>query len=150
MEELKMTELTEEHLEVISENKAREFEKKQTYKPLSDNLFIEESMIDGQGLFANNDIPAGTDLGISHIEIEKDKMAALEMIRTPLGGFINHEKTVKETNGEDKNVEVSGPNCKRIKGRMDGCKIEYSLITRRDIKAGEELTLEYSMYIPVK
>ena len=150
MEELKMTELTEEHLEVISENKAREFEKKQTYKPLSDNLFIEESMIDGQGLFANNDIPAGTDLGISHIEIEKDKMAALEMIRTPLGGFINHEKTVKETNGEDKDVEVSGPNCKRIKGRMDGCKIEYSLITRRDIKAGEELTLEYSMYIPVK
>ena len=145
-----MTELTEEHLEVISENKAREFEKKQTYKPLSDNLFIEESMIDGQGLFANNDIPAGTDLGISHIEIEKDKMAALEMIRTPLGGFINHEKTVKETNGEGKDVEVSGPNCKRIKGRMDGCKIEYSLITRRDIKAGEELTLEYSMYIPVK
>ena len=150
MEELKMTEQNEEHLEVISENKAREFEKKQTYKPLSDNLFIEESMIDGQGLFANNDIPAGTDLGISHIEIEKDKMAALEMIRTPLGGFINHEKTVKETNGEDKDVEVSGPNCKRIKGRMDGCKIEYSLITRRDIKAGEELTLEYSMYIPVK
>ena len=145
-----MTEQNEEHFEVISENRAREFEKKQTYKPLSDNLFIEESMIDGQGLFASNDIPEGTDLGISHIEIEKDKMAALEMIRTPLGGFINHEKTVKETNGEDKDVEVSGPNCKRIKGRMDGCKIEYSLITRRDIKAGEELTLEYSMYIPVK
>ena len=145
-----MTEQNEEHFEVISENRAREFEKKQTYKPLSDNLFIEESMIDGQGLFASNDIPEGTDLGISHIEIEKDKMAALEMIRTPLGGFINHEKTVKESNGEDKDVEVSGPNCKRIKGRMDGCKIEYSLITRRDIKAGEELTLEYSMYIPVK
>ena len=145
-----MTELKEEHFEVISENRAREFEKKQTYKPLTDNLFIEESMIDGQGLFANNDIAEGTDLGISHIEIEKDKMAALEMIRTPLGGFINHEKTVKETNGEDKDVEVSGPNCKRIKGRMDGCKIEYSLITRRDIKAGEELTLEYSMYIPIK
>ena len=33
-----MTEQNEEHLEVISENKAREFEKKQTYKPLSDNL----------------------------------------------------------------------------------------------------------------
>jgi len=145
-----MTELKEEHFEVISENRAREFEKKQTYKPLSDNLFIEESMIDGQGLFASNDIPEGTDLGISHIEIEKDKMAALEMIRTPLGGFINHEKTIKESDGKGKDVEVSGPNCKRIKGRMDGCKIEYSLITRRDIKAGEELTLEYSMYIPVK
>ena len=145
-----MTELKEEHFEVISENRAREFEKKQTYKPLSDNLFIEESMIDGQGLFASKDIPEGIDLGISHIEIEKDKMAPLEMLRTPLGGFINHEKTIKEKNEEGKEVEVSGPNCKRIKGRRDGCKIEYSLITRRDIKAGEELTLEYSMYIPVK
>ena len=145
-----MTELKEEHFEVISENRAREFEKKQTYKPLTDNLFIEESMIDGQGLFASKDIPEGTDLGISHIEIEKDKMAPLEMIRTPLGGFINHEKTIKEKNEEGKEVEISGPNCKRIKGRRDGCKIEYSLITRRDIKAGEELTLEYSMYIPIK
>ena len=145
-----MTELKEEHFEVISENRAREFEKKQTYKPLTDNLFIEESMIDGQGLFASKDIPYNTDLGISHIEIEKDKMAPLEMIRTPLGGFINHEKTIKEKNEEGKEVEISGPNCKRIKGRRDGCKIEYSLITRRDIKAGEELTLEYSMYIPIK
>jgi SET domain-containing protein len=145
-----MTEQNEEHFEVISENKAREFEKKQTYKPLPDTLFIEESMIDGQGLFASKDIPDNTDLGISHIEIEKDKMAPLEMIRTPLGGFINHEKTIKEKNEEGKEVEISGPNCKRIKGRRDGCKIEYSLITRRDIKAGEELTLEYSMYIPIK
>ena len=145
-----MTEQNEEHFQVISENKAREFEKKQTYKPLPDTLFIEESMIDGQGLFASKDIPDNTDLGISHIEIEKDKMAPLEMIRTPLGGFINHEKTIKEKNEEGKEVEISGPNCKRIKGRRDGCKIEYSLITRRDIKAGEELTLEYSMYIPIK
>ena len=145
-----MTELKEEHLEVISENKAREFEKKQTYKPLTDNLFIEESFIDGQGLFANNAIAANTDLGVSHIEIEKDKMAPFEMIRTPLGGFINHEKTIKEENKDGVEVEISGPNCKRIRGRRDGCKIEYSLITRRDIKAGEELTLEYSMYIPIK
>ena len=145
-----MTEQNDEHFEVISGNKARAFEKKQTYKPLPDNLFIEESFIDGQGLFANNDIAADTDLGISHIEVEKNKMAEMEMIRTPLGGFINHEKTVKEPNKEGKDIEVSGPNCKRIKGRIDGCVIEYSLITRRDIKAGEELTLEYSMYVPVK
>jgi SET domain-containing protein len=77
-------------------------------------------------------------------------MAPLEMLRTPLGGFINHEKTIKEEDKDGVEVEISGPNCKRIKGRRDGCKIEYSLITRRDIKAGEELTLEYSMYIPVK
>ena len=145
-----MTEQNEEHFEVISENKARAFEKKQTYKPLPDSLFIEESFIDGQGLFANIDIAANTDLGISHIEVEKNKMAEMEMIRTPLGGFINHEKTVKEPDGKGKDVEVSGPNCKRIKGRMEGCVINYSLITRRDIKAGEELTLEYSMYVPVE
>ena len=54
------------------------FKKKQTYKPLPDNLFIEESLIDGQGLFASKDIPKGTDLGISHIEIEKDKSNVLK------------------------------------------------------------------------
>ena len=145
-----MTEQNDEHFEVISENKARAFEKKQTYKPLPDSLFIEESLINGQGLFASIDITANTDLGISHIEVEKNKMDEMEMIRTPLGGFINHEKTMKEPDGKGKDVEISGPNCKRIKGRMDGCVINYSLITRRDIKAGEELTLEYSMYIPVK
>ena len=145
-----MTEQNEEHFEVISANKARAFEKKQTYKPLPDSLFIEESFIDGQGLFANIDIAANTDLGISHIEVEKNKMAEMEMIRTPLGGFINHETTVKEPDGKGKDVEVSGPNCKRIKNRMDGCVINYTLITRRDIKAGEELTLEYSMYVPVE
>jgi len=145
-----MTEQNDEHFEVISENKAKEFEKKQTYKPLPDSLFIEDSSIDGQGLFADNAIAADTNLGISHIEVEKNKMAEVEMIRTPLGGFINHEKTIKEPDGNGKNVEVSGPNCKRIKGRMDGCMVSYSLITRRDIKAGEELTLEYSMYVPVE
>ena len=145
-----MTEQNDEHFEVISANKAREFEKKQTYKPLPDSLFIEESLINGQGLFASIDIAANTDLGISHIEVEKNKMAEMEMIRTPLGGFINHETTIKEPDSKGKDVEVSGPNCKRIKGRMDGCMISYSLITRRDIKAGEELTLEYSMYIPVE
>ena len=86
-----MTEQNDEHFEVISENKAKEFEKKQTYKPLPDSLFIEESLINGQGLFASIDITANTDLGISHIEVEKNKMAEMEMIRTPLGGFINHE-----------------------------------------------------------
>ena len=84
-----MTELKEEHFEVIDRNKDKDYKKK-TYRPLPDNLFIEESLINGQGLFASNDIPAGTDLGVSHVEIEKDKMSPKELIRTPLGGFINH------------------------------------------------------------
>tara|TARA_R110000824_G_scaffold11452_1_gene49995 strand:- start:451 stop:897 length:447 start_codon:yes stop_codon:yes gene_type:complete len=148
-----MTELTDEHLEVISENKGREGEKK-NYRPLSHDLFIEESLINGQGLFASNDIPKGTDLGISHIKIEKDKMSATELIRTPLGGFINHQPIVKELvridkdNATDELVEVSGPNCIKVQARPDGAKVEYNLHTRRDIKAGEELTLEYTFYKP--
>ena len=148
-----MTEQNEEHFEVISENRAKEHDKK-NYKPLSHDLFIEESMINGQGLFASNDIPKGTDLGISHIKIEKDKMSPTELIRTPLGGFINHQPIVKELvridkdNATDEMVEVSGPNCIKVQARPDGAKVEYNLHTRKDIKAGEELTLEYTFYKP--
>jgi len=148
-----MTEQNEEHFEVISENRGREADKK-NYIPLNYGLFIEESMIHGQGLFASEDIPKGTDLGISHIKIEKDKMSATELIRTPLGGFINHQPIVKELvridkdNSADELVEVSGPNCIKVQARPDGAKIEYNIHTRKDIKAGEELTVEYTFYKP--
>ena len=140
-----MTELKEEHFEVIDANRAKDHEKK-NYTPLSHDLFIEESMIDGQGLFSSHDLSKGTDLGISHIQFEKDKMSARELIRTPLGGFINHEPIVKSENASGELVEVSGPNCEKIKQRADGAKIEWRLVTREDIKAGEELTLEYTFY----
>ena len=141
-----MTELKEEHFEVIDANKARENDKK-NYKPLPYDMFIEESMINGQGLFASNDIPKGTDLGISHIKIEKDKMSSMELIRTPLGGFINHQAIEKKLI-DNELVEVSGPNCEKIKHRPKGNKTEWNLITRKDIKAGEELTLHYTFYKP--
>ena len=118
-------------------------DKIKNYIPLSNDLFIEESMINGQGLFASTDIPKGTDLGISHIEIEKDKMSPKEIIRTPLGGFINHQDYVYIEEG---GVEIAGPNCEKIKQKPDGNKTEWNLITRKDIKAGEELTLEYTFY----
>ena len=140
-----MTELKEEHFEVIDANRAKDHEKK-NYTPLSHDLFIEESMIDGQGLFSSHDLSKGTDLGVSHIQFEKDKMSAIELIRTPLGGFINHEPIVKSENASGELVEVSGPNCEKVKQRADGAKIEWRLVTRQDIKAGEELTLEYTFY----
>jgi hypothetical protein len=118
-------------------------DKIKNYIPLSNDLFIEESMIDGQGLFASTDIPKGTDLGISHVEIEKDKMSPKEIIRTPLGGFINHQDYVYIEEG---GLELTGPNCEKIKQKPDGNKAEWNLITRKDIKAGEELTLEYTFY----
>ena len=140
-----MTELKEEHFEVIDANRAKDHEKK-NYTPLSHDLFIEESMIDGQGLLSSHDLSKGTDLGVSHIQFEKDKMSAIELIRTPLGGFINHEPIVKSENASGELVEVSGPNCEKIKQRADGAKIEWRLVTRKDIKAGDELTLEYTFY----
>ena len=146
MEELKMTEQNEEHFEVIDANRAKDSEKK-NYTPLSHDLFIEESMINGQGLFSSNDLPKGTDLGVSHIEFEKDKMSAKELIRTPLGGFINHQAIVKgEDASGDSIIELSGPNCEKVKQRPDGSKTEWRLVTRKNIKAGEELTLEYTFY----
>jgi len=141
-----MTELKEEHFEVIDANKARENDKK-NYKPLPYDMFIEESMINGQGLFASTDIPKGTDLGVCHIQIEIDKMSPTELIRTPLGGFINHQGVEKQLI-DNELVEVSGPNCEKMKHRPQGNKTEWNLITRRDIKAGEELTLHYTFYKP--
>ena len=141
-----MTEQKEKHFEVIDANRAKDHEKK-NYKPLSYDLFIEDSIVHGQGLFSSIDIPKGTDLGVSHIEFEKDKMSPKELIRTPLGGFINHEPTIKELQN-DKLVEISGPNCEKIKKRPDGNKTEWNLVTLKDIKMGDELTLEYSFYKP--
>ena len=91
-----------------------------TYKPLPKSLTIKPSKINGLGLFATQDIKAKTQLGITHILIND------ELIRTPLGGFINHKET---------------PNCVRI---TVGNK-SY-LHTIKQINQGEELTLKYTIY----
>jgi SET domain-containing protein len=44
--------------------------------------------------------------------------------------------------------ELSGPNCEKIKSRPDGAKTEWNLVTRKDIKSGEELTVHYTFYKP--
>ena len=105
------------------------------YRPLPDSLTIDQSGINGLGLFAKEGIAQGTNLGTTHLE-----MALLdnkqEIYRTPLGGFINHSNTpnvVKvelRTNGQD-------PSCVTKK---------WSLVTLRDIKKGEELTIRYTFY----
>jgi hypothetical protein len=40
------------------------------YKPLPDSLTIKQSGINGLGLFAKENIGQGTNLGMSHVEIE--------------------------------------------------------------------------------
>ena len=52
------------------------------YKPLPKELRLGFSDIHDIGLFAKEDIPVGTNFGMSHIQISNT------LIRTPLGGFI--------------------------------------------------------------
>jgi len=87
------------------------------YKPLPDGLYVSNSDIAGQGLFTNRKLEVGTELGLSH------KMIDDNLIRTPLGGFINHSEE---------------PNC-YINTDSD----ERTLYSVRPIKSGEELTVYY-------
>ena len=111
------------------------------YKPLPDSLTIKQSGINGLGLFAKEGIGQGTNLGMSHIEIG-DKMIhtpRLGVIRTPLGGFINHS---------------GNANCVKVELRMTNqgkpdLKFNYkkwNLVALQDIKEGEELTVRYTFY----
>ena len=103
------------------------------YKPLPDSLIIQSSSIEGQGLFANQDIPARENLGITHIKLGE------KIIRTPLGGFINHSNDpncVKTSTLVTNNSDIT------IKHDYK----QWNLFTIKDIKKGEELTLEYSFY----
>ena len=95
------------------------------YKPLPESVTIRPSYINGLGLFATEGIAQGTNLGTTHIKV-KD-----EIIRTPLGGFINH--------AEDNN-------CVKTELRDENFTKKWNLITLRDIKQGDELTLKYTFY----
>ena len=100
------------------------------YRPLLDYLTIQESNIEGLGLFTNKDIANGIELGITHVYRWKiyNNEDIHELVRTPLGGFINHSET---------------PNCRLIDCAELGQK---QLETIRDIQSGEELTVKYKLY----
>ena len=97
------------------------------YRPLPEYLAIGPSSIHGAGIFAKEDIPAGIEIGITHIydpDFEDDH------IRTPLGGFLNHsDKPTCEINTDE-----SG--------------IIRKLYTINKIEQGKELTVKYSWYDP--
>ena len=98
------------------------------YKPLPDSLTIKTSKVNGLGLFADQDINQATNLGLTHIKL------ADQIIRTPLGGFINH---------------ANEPNCAKVELLMSNDSFDYkkwNLITLQDIKKGEEITLRYTFY----
>ena len=104
--------------------------KQENYRPLPDNLIIKESKIEGLGLFSTEDINKGDYIGFTHFYSEGHPD---NYIRTPLGGFINHS--------ED-------PNCELFDSKFRNKLKSLFLISKKDIKTGEELTLKYNLYNP--
>ena len=97
---------------------------KNMYKPLPESLTIKQSGINGLGLFADQDIKQATNFGVSHYKLNGD------IIRTPLGGFINHSNTPNVVK-----VELQGNQYKK-----------WNLVTLKDIEEGEEITIRYTFY----
>ena len=90
---------------------------------VSSGSSFKKSYIEGLGLFADENLVANTELGISHV---KDEKFEDNYIRTPLGGFVNHSDV---------------PNCEFY---IDG---DYILLrTMRPINVGHELTAQYWLY----
>lgn len=81
--------------------------------------------MEGLGLFSTRPIAKGKVLGITHVV---DDLFQHGVIRTPLGGFINHSQY---------------PNCELIKGNK-----VFLLRTLVEIITGEEITLKYELYNP--
>ena len=94
------------------------------YKPLPNSLTIKKSPISGLGVFARTAIPKDIDLGITHIA---NTIVGYNfdnnVIRTPLGGFLNHSDT---------------PNC-MIEREGD----TWYLLTLDVIPSDVELTVKY-------
>ena len=100
------------------------------YKPLPESLTIQQSGINGLGLFAKEGIAQGTNLGMSHLKLGE------KIFRTPLGGFINHANVANVVKVELRMVD------EELKENYK----KWNLITLRDIKEGEELTIRYTFY----
>ncbi len=98
------------------------------YSPLPKSLTIKQSKINGLGLFATENIDQGTNLGMSHVKLGE------QIIRTPLGGFINHR---------------GDANCVKVSLHANGTEPphkRWNLVTIKDINIGDELTLRYTFY----
>ena len=66
----------------------------------------------------------GTNFGVSHYKFNGN------IIRTPLGGFINHSNT---------------PNVIKVELQDNQYK-KWNLVTLKDIEEGEEITIRYTFY----
>jgi len=103
------------------------------YKPLPSYLTIKTSKVNGLGLFTLENIALGTNMGMSHLKIGDT------IFRTPLGGFINH---ANDANCVKTELRMTNED---MKGNSYNYK-KWNLITIKDIKEGEELTVRYTFY----
>ena len=133
------------------------------YKPLPKQLTIKNSVIEGLGLFATENIKKNSFIGVTHV---RDEQFENKYIRTPIGGFYNHsnepnvirmvsdtlpklefgnEVDPTKTTEELKNGKINLEN--RFYHLQEKSDAKYMfLITIRDIKAGDELTANYNLY----
>ena len=102
-----------------------------SYKPLPPEVRLGFSDIHGIGLFAKKNIEQGHNFGMSHLKIGE------RLIRTPLGGFLNHadhancfKTALHYTQEEDSKIHYK----------------VWNLVAIKDIKEGEELTVKYTFY----
>ena len=103
------------------------------YKPLPESLTIKPSGIDGLGLFAKQGIAQGANLGMSHV------LVGSGIIRTPMGGFINH---YDDANIVQVELRINGEDAPLLKVATK----KWNLVALRNIKEGEELTVKYTFY----
>ena len=104
-----------------------------TYRPLPSEVRLGFSEIEGIGVFAKKDIEKGHNFGMSHLKVGE------RLIRTPLGGFINHANDANCVKAELRMTNED------IKGNAYNYK-KWNLITIKDIQEGEELTIRYTFY----
>lgn len=96
-----------------------------TWRPLPSCVTIKPSGIEGLGLYATEDIPKGTNLGLMRV------MYHGKFIRTALGSYPNHVD--------------NNPNCINVSNQNVHGDEEFYLITKNNIKSGDEITLTYQM-----
>ena len=100
------------------------------YRPLPKGLYIGNSPIEGNGLFTKEPLTSDIEFGITHIKNDSGDFH-FDYIRTPLGGFVNHNS--------------DNPNCTVYK-----CGSYLKMKTIKQIKKGDGLTLNYTLYKPCK
>ena len=111
------------------------------YKHLPNNLTIQTSGISGLGLFTKAKLSADTNLGMSHIELGK------MMIRTPLGGFINHSRDPNCVKAKSLLTRQQWNSLSDLpKDKYDHNFPKWDLVTIKEVEAGEELTVYYTFY----